>query len=504
MTEAEYVALDGLGLAELVRKGEVTAAELVEVAAGRIERLDPRLNAVVHRLYDDARRGASGGLPPGPFAGVPFLLKDLLALYAGAPLTAGSRLMRGWVPDHDSEVVRRYRAAGLNILGKTNTPEFGITPFTESEHLGPCRNPWDTERTPGGSSGGSAAAVAAGMVPLAGGGDGGGSIRIPASCCGAFGLKPTRGRVPTGPDEGELWRGAVVEHVITRSVRDSAAVLDAIHGPDVGAPYVAPPVERPFLEEVGRAPGRLRVAFSAEPLLGPEVHPECRAAVEESARLLESLGHRVEEAAPPVERDAFARAFLVMLCGELRADVADAEAITGRRASVRELERTTWALALLGEELSAAEYAMNVRYLQRSARRVAAFFEEWDVLVTPTLALPPVKIGELLPGPVDAAVLGALGAVRSGWALAKLGAVEKAAADAFRFAAYTPVFNVTGQPAMSVPLMWSGDGLPIGTHIVGRFGDESMLFRLAAQLEEARPWAGRRPAWTEPGSAGAA
>ncbi|HUH13193.1 MAG TPA: amidase, partial [Longimicrobiales bacterium] len=347
-----------------------------------------------------------------------------------------------------------------------------------------------------GSSGGSAAAVAAGMVPLAGGGDGGGSIRIPASCCGLFGLKPTRGRVPTGPDHGELWRGAAVEHVLTRSVRDSAAVLDAIHGPDVGAPYGAPAPARPFLEEVGAPPGRLRIAFSAEPLGGREVHPDCRAAVQDAARLLESLGHQVEAAAPPVERDAFARAFLTMLCGELRADIADAEAATGRRASSANLEHTTWALALMGERISAAAYSAAVRYLQRSARVVAGFFETRDVLLTPTLAMPPVRIGELMPPPLDAAALRVLGALRSGWALERLGMVEKAAAEAFRFAAYTPVFNVTGQPAMSVPLFWNDAGLPIGSQLVGRFGDEATLLRLAGQLEVARPWGERRPAWT--------
>ncbi|HTL05550.1 MAG TPA: amidase, partial [Gemmatimonadales bacterium] len=275
LSDREYLEHDALGLAELVRRKELTPAELLETALARIERLNPRVNAVIHRLDEAARVTTRGPLPEGPFQGVPLLLKDLLSGVAGEPFECGSALLRGFRAPHDSELVRRYRRAGFVLAGKTNTPEFGLTPVTEPATRGPTRNPWDLTRTSGGSSGGAAAAVASGMVPVAAGGDGGGSIRIPASCCGLFGMKPTRGRVPTGPDFGELWQGAVVEHVVTRSVRDSAAVLDATAGPDPGAPYYAPPPERSFLEETRRPPGRLRIAFTAQPWLGGVVDPEC-------------------------------------------------------------------------------------------------------------------------------------------------------------------------------------------------------------------------------------
>ncbi len=282
-------------------------------------------------MEEDARAAALAP-PTGPFAGVPFLAKDLLSQYAGHPTTAASRLLAGLKADHDTELVRRVKAAGLVVFGKTNLPEWGLVPTTESELYGPCRNPWDTGRTPGGSSGGSAAAVAARIVPMAGGGDGGGSIRIPASCCGLFGLKPTRGRTPTGPDYGLLWRGAVVEHVLTRSVRDSAAMLDATHGPDAGAPFEIPPPARPYLTEVEQPPGRLRIAWTAHPLLPAEVHPDCVAAVQDAAQLLAGLGHDVEEATPELDGEAFARAFLTMVAAELGADLDEYERTTGRKA----------------------------------------------------------------------------------------------------------------------------------------------------------------------------
>jgi amidase len=322
----EYDHYDGLGLAELVRRKEVSPAELVEEAIRRIETVNPQINAVIHPMYDLARQQVQQGLPEGPFRGVPFLLKDLLVYYAGVPTRSGSRFFRDFVPDHDSEIVRRYRQAGVVVLGKTNTPELGLVPYTEPVLFGPSRNPWDLSRTTGGSSGGSGAAVAARLVPVAHGNDGGGSIRIPASCCGVFGLKPTRGRTPMGPDIGEAWRGMAINHVLTLSVRDSAAMLDATAGPDVGAPYIIPPPERPFLEEVGRDPGRLRIAFTTRPLLPGTVHPDCVRGVEETARLCQDLGHIVEEAAPQIDGHAFARDFLTMVCAETRADIEEGEA----------------------------------------------------------------------------------------------------------------------------------------------------------------------------------
>ncbi|HUG27971.1 MAG TPA: amidase [Gemmatimonadales bacterium] len=489
----EYASHDALGLAQLVRERQVTPLELVDAAIERIEALNPALNAVIHTMDDQARLAAKGALPEGPFRGVPFLVKDLISTVAGVPFRCGSRFLRDYRPATDSELIRRYRAAGLIITGKTNTPEFGLTPFTEPERFGPTRNPWNTGRTPGGSSGGSAAAVASGMVPMAGGGDGGGSIRIPASCCGLFGLKPSRGRVPTGPGIGEIWQGAVVEGVLTRSVRDTAALLDAVQGPDLGAPYWAPPPARPFLSEVGADPGRLRIAFTTKPMMGRRVDPVCVQAVEDTARLLESLGHTVEEAAPGVDGPALARAFMTMLCGELRGDITDAENLLGRRATPGDFEPATWALALLGDQLTAAEFVQAVRLMERTTRQVAPFFAEWDMLLTPTLASPPVLIGSLQPTAAERLQLTVLGRLRAGRLLRLGGVLQQAADEVFEFIPWTPVFNVTGQPAMSVPLCWSPDGLPIGMHLVGQAANEAALLRLASQLEQARPWFARTP-----------
>lgn len=487
MTTDEYLAHDALALAERVRAHEVTPSELLDLALERLALVNPRLNAVVHLMEEDARAVAAAG-PTGPFAGVPFLAKDLLSQYEGHPTTAGSRLLTNLVADHDSELVRRIRAAGLVVFGKTNLPEWGLVPVTEPELFGPCHNPWDLDRTPGGSSGGSAAAVAAGIVPMAGGGDGGGSIRIPASCCGLFGLKPTRGRTPTGPDYGLLWRGAVVEHVLTRSVRDSAAMLDATHGPDAGAPFEIPPPTGPWLREVDHEPGRLRIAWTARPMLPAEVDPDCVAAVEDAATLLTELGHDVEEATPDVDGPAFARAFLTMVCAELGADLEEYERLSGRRARRGGVEAATWALALLSRSFSAREYAVALRALDRVGRRLGPFFERYDLLLTPTLASPPPRIGALGPSAGERRILALLGLLGSGRVVKAAGLLDEAAGDAFAFIPWTPVFNVTGQPAMSVPLWWNEAGLPVGAHLVGRFGAESVLFRVAGQLERARPW----------------
>jgi amidase len=489
----DFSSHDATSLAELVRSRQVSARELVSASIARIEALNPKLNAVVHRMFDRALREADTPSGDGPFAGVPFLLKDLLSWYAGEPITSGSRLYEGWVPPFDTEMVKRYRRAGVIVVGKTNTPEFGLTPFTEPELFGPARNPWDTNLTTGGSSGGSGAAVASGMVPFAGGGDGGGSIRIPASCCGIFGLKPTRGRTPAGPVAGDLWQGASIEHCLTRSVRDSAAMLDAVAGPDVGAPYYAPPPARPFLEEVSTLPGRLRIAFTSLPFLGHTVHPDCEAAVTDTVKLLESLGHDLIEAAPPVDREQFSKNFLTVICGEMRAELMEAQTFAGRTASPSNVEATSWALSMLGDSLSAGEFASATHYLRSASRRVGEFFEQYDVLLTPTLATPPFPIGKLQPPAHEIKVLKVLGKLRAGGILKKIGALEKTADSIFDFIPYTPLFNVSGQPAMSVPLYWNSANLPIGLHFVGRYADEATLFRLAGQLEQARPWKDRHP-----------
>lgn len=492
MTHDEYLGHDGLGLAARVRAGEVTPLELLEIALERTRMLDPTLNAVVHSMESDARRAAEAPVG-GPFRGVPFLAKDLLATYAGHPTSEGSRALVGVAADHDSEMARRIRAAGLVVFGKTNTPEFGLTPYTEPEAFGPCRNPWDRHVTPGGSSGGSAAAVAAGIVPMASGGDGGGSIRIPSSCCGLFGLKPTRGRTPTGPDHGLVWRGATVEHVLTRSVRDSAAMLDATAGPDPGAPFEIAPPAGPWLAQVERDPGRLRVAFTARPPLPADVHPDCVAAVEDAARLLSELGHDVVESTPELDTERFSTAFLTMVVGELGAEMEDIRRMRGSRPRRSELEPVTWALTLLAGATPAPEYASALRYLERLGRSVGRFFQDWDLLLTPTLASPPPPVGSLGPRPGEKRLLALLGAVGSGRLLRAAGLLDQAAADALSFIPFTPIFNVTGQPAMSVPLHWNDAGLPVGVQLAARFGREDLLFRVAGQLERARPWFDRLP-----------
>lgn len=493
ISEADYIEHDGLGLAALVARGEVSPLELAETAIARIERLNPRLNAVVTPLFDMALRRAAQPFS-GPFGGVPFLVKDLISTIEGVPTAGGNRLMKALPARQDSELVRRWKAAGLNILGKTNTPEFGLTPYTEPRAFGAARNPWDESRTPGGSSGGSAAAVAARMVPLASGGDGGGSIRIPASACGLFGMKPTRGRTPTGPVIGEAWSGYAVEHVLTRSVRDSAALLDATHGADVGAPYCAPAYSGSWLESTRWAPPRLRIAASIEPMMGKTVEPEIRTAFSETVKLLTDLGHDVVDAAPRIDREAFSMAFLTVLAAELRADIEETARIAGVPVRAWDYDPSSFGLGLLGSAYSAAELTAAKRYLQSAARQISVFFESHDVLMTPVLSSLPVKIGALLPKPAEAALIRVLGALDAGWLLKAIGIAKPIADATFSFIPWTPVFNVTGQPAASVPVTVSAEGLPIGMQIVGRFGDEATLFSLAGQLEEARPWAGRKPA----------
>ncbi|MDX2059865.1 MAG: amidase, partial [Gemmatimonadales bacterium] len=462
-------------------------------ALARADRLNPRLNAIIHRMDAKARARADAGAGSGPFAGVPFLIKDLIQLVEGEPFRCGSRFLADYVADHDSELVSRFRRAGLILIGKTNTPEFGLTPYTEPMLFGPSRNPWNPDLTTGGSSGGSAAAVAAGIVPVAGGGDGGGSIRIPASCCGIFGLKPTRGRTPMGPDFGQLWLGAAIDHGLTRSVRDSAALLDAIQGGDAGAPYLAPPPARPYLEEVGREPGRLRVAFTTKPWLGSSVHPDCVAAVADAARLLESLGHDVVEASPEFDGAGFARAFMTMVCAECAADVHDAGAVVGRKPTRAGFEPATWAIHLLGQALRADELSTALRFQGLVGRQVGRFFERFDLLLTPTLATPPFPIGSLQPKPAERVALELLGRMGSGRLIKVAGLLEQMAGEVFQAIPYTPLFNATGQPAMSVPLHWNAAGVPIGIQLVGRFADECTLFRVAGQLERARPWFDRIP-----------
>lgn len=491
---AEYGTLDAVELGRLVRAKEISPSELVDSALEAIDRLNPTLNAVICRLDDDARRAARNPLPEGPVAGVPMLLKDLLSPYAGKPFTSGSRLHAGFVADCDAELVTRYKAGGLIITGKTNTPEFGILPVTEPKLFGPCRNPWNVARTPGGSSGGSAAAVAAGIVPIAHGGDGGGSIRIPASCCGVFGLKPTRGRNPCGPDASEHWMGFAVEHVLTRSVRDSAAMLDVSAGPESTSPYWAPPNARSYLEEVNVPPGRLKIAFTTKPHLPGNVHADCIAAVHDAARLCESLGHTVVEAGPKIDGEEFALHFFVIVCASVAAGLQMTQHLTGKAAGPEDVELATWLAGLLGAELQAGDTIVSLSRLQAAAREVTRFYKDYDVLLTPVLGAPPLAIGALEPRGAELFAHRTIARLKLGRALKFRRIIEATVSRVFEFVPFSPVANVTGQPSMSVPLFWNSEGLPIGSMFTGRFGDEATLLKLAAQLEEARPWRDRRPA----------
>jgi len=468
----EYEDYDALGLAALIRRREVRAEEVLEAAIERIEARNPRLNAVVHKTYEEVPRAARARVSNGPLAGVPYLLKDLYVLLAGAPTTNGSRLFADFVADHDSTITERLRAAGLVILGKTNTPEFGLNMSTEPALFGPTRNPWNMARSAGGSSGGSAAAVAAGVLPAAHATDGGGSIRIPAAHCGLFGLKPTRARNPAGPDVGEGWSGLSVGHAVTRSVRDSAALLDATHGPAPGDPYHAPPPARTFLAEVGAEPGRLRIALMTGGRLGEPVDPECVRAAEEAAKLCQELGHAVEEGAPEYDAEAMRSAVRVIIAANVRNTLNLRGAVRGRPAEEREVEPVSWRFALEGGRIAAADYARAIQILHTTGRRLAAFFERYDLVLSPTLAQPPLPLGTTSMATDDH---------------------DRYFTDLFDRLPFTPLFNVSGHPAVSVPLGWTADGLPVGVQFGARFGDEATLLRIASQLERAKPWAGRRP-----------
>ncbi len=484
---------DALGLAELVRRREVTPTELVEACIANVERLNPQLNAVVTPMFDAARAAAAEDLPPGPFRGIPFFVKDLAQAVAGVRFTRGGRFYADDVPKHDSTLIERYRRAGLVLVGKTNTPELGLTPFTEPLLHGPTHNPWSLAHNTGGSSGGAGAVVGARIAPMAHGGDGGGSIRIPASICGVFGLKPTRGRTPVGPDAGEGWFGLALDHALTLSVRDSAALLDATDGYERGAPYDAPPKTGPFLEEASRAPGKLRIALCKTPFLPGAPHPDVLAAVDDAAKLCESLGHHVEERELPIDRDQLAVDFTTLVAVATACDIDEAARVVGRRATHRDFETSTWVVGLLGRTMGGAKLENARRRLHALARRVADFQASFDVILTPTLGAPPPRIGSLAPHGVEASAQRLIAAMGLRSVLRIDALVDVIAKKTFAFIPYTPLANITGQPSMSVPLYWNAAGLPIGTMFTGRFGDEATLFRLAAQLEQARPWRERRP-----------
>jgi amidase len=482
---------DATALAERVARGAVSPSELLEHAIGAIEKVNPALNAVVHRMYEQARAAVRAQLPEGPFRGVPMVVKDYDGYVRGVPYTASCRFLEGFMPDHDSEAIARLRRAGLVFLAKTNCPELALVGTTEPKWRGPTRNPYDLGRSCGGSSGGSAALVAARAVPVAHGGDGGGSLRIPASHCGLIGLKTTRGRVPLGPDWGEGWGGYTQWGVLTRSVRDAAGLYDVMGGPMPGDPYSAPPLPGPLRAEVGRSPGALRIAYSSASLFGRDVHPDNAAALQLTAAQLEALGHRLTEAAPDIDREALVRAYLTEVASGVAADIEHMARVTGRTPQPEQFEPASWFMIQLGQLLRAGDLLRARAAVQAAGRATAAFHADYDLFLCPTVAYPPVQIGELA---LKTPELAGLALLRRLPVRALFDAVIGKLAPAFlKHTPNTELFNQTGQPAISLPLHVSPQGLPIGLQLSAAMGREDLLIRIAAQLEEAHPWGARRP-----------
>lgn len=467
----DYEKYDGLGLATLIRQKQITPLELLHAVQQRLEAINPKLNAFAALFFDRAEADIKQGLPDGPFKGVPFALKDLGMNLTGTITTYGSRVWKNNLASFDSTLVTRYKNAGLVIFGKTTSPELGLTTTTESVAFGKTRNPWNLEHTSGGSSGGASSAVASRIIPMGHASDGGGSIRIPASCCGLFGLKPTRGRIPLGPAALEGWNGCSAHHAVTISVRDSAALLDSTHGAELGAPYTCQPPARPFLKEVGVDPGRLRITYAPAPPGGVAVDAECKQAAADAAKLCESLGHRVEEAALPIDNAFFRQSFLTVITVSMARALEDAANVLGHAVTEADVEPATWAMYQQGKTINSIAYSRSIANMHQIGLTMAKFQEKYDVILSPTLAKPPVKLG-----------------------LLSLDDPARFGKEVSEFSPFTALYNVTGQPSMSVPLHWTRDGLPVGVMFSARFGDEATLFRLAAQLEKAKPWANRKPA----------
>ncbi len=472
MSFPEYTKYDGVALGGLVTKGDITPLELVDAAIERIEKHNPALNAVVHKAYDEARAAAKGNLPDGPFKGVPFLIKDLGTEVKGWPRTSGSRFVADVVDDHDSVLVKRFRDSGVVLVGKTNTPEYGITGTTESALLGPCRSPWNTNHIAGGSSGGAASAVAAGIVPLAHASDGLGSIRIPAACCGLVGMKITRDRNPQGPDDYDRAIGFSVDHVVSRTVRDSAAMLDATGYPEPASPYAPPPKSRPYMDEITRSPGKLKIAWSSETPNGRPIDPEIQAALERTVDMLKQLGHELVPRGLGIDYRTLYQAQGAVSASNFAAGMGRLIAKKGREPEPDELEPLTWAAMKSGRKITGDQAMWGWQTLRLLNRKILTTFEEFDVYLSPVMGMPPPEIGYVDPVHLEPRE------------------VNKRQGKVFPF---TPPFNFTGQPSLSLPLWLSDGGLPIGMMFTGRYADEATLFRLAAQLEKEQPWKDRRP-----------
>lgn len=495
---AEYEQYDGVGLAALIRNGEIKAVDVCEEAIRRAEALNPNINAIITPLYEYARKATEELPVNGSFSGVPFLLKDAHHALKGAALSCGSALLKQDIAQTDAEIVRRFKQCGLVILGKTNTPEFKLSYVTEPKAFGVTRNPWNLEFTSGGSSGGSAAAVAARIVPLASGTDEGGSIRVPSSCCGLFGLKPSRGRNPVGPDFDMEWDGMSTSHVITRSVRDSAAILDAISGYEIGAPFWSPHHHKPFIEEVNVDPGPLSIGFHTRSAFGREVHAECKDAVIQTCMLLNELGHQVEEIVPGYKEEEIALDWFIVLLGNFAAHVEKLISVYGRHAVKRNLELLNYTLYKIGSALKAVDFINAKRKWRTYGYIMGQTLQKYDLMLTPTLGEPPIPVASIGPDKSDQRsmklVSSEAGKLITATRKMTLSLIEEIIQKTMKTQMpFTLIANITGQPAMSVPLYWTENGLPCGVQFLGRIGDEATLLRMAGQLEKARPWADKKP-----------
>ena len=492
MKGLNYLSYDGLGLAELVRKKEITSLEVLDACIHRIEEVNPKVNAVIYKMYENARV-ESAKVNSGFFAGIPLLLKDVAQEIKGEPTTLGSSMYSSIVSKVDSEYAIRMKRAGFNFLGKTNVPELGLVAYTEPKHYGPSLNPWNIEHTPGGSSGGAAAAVASGMLPIAGASDGGGSIRIPAAFCGLFGLKPTRGRTPVGPNVGRFWQGATLEHVLTRTVRDSAAVLDELAGNEKGGAFNLIPPDKSY-QDVMTMPFNkpLKIAFTTNSPIGTPVDQYCKDAVMNTVQLLESLGHEMEEIDAPVDGKKIANSYLTLYFGEVGATLSSLEELIGRKVKLQDVEPATWLLGLLGKATTAEEFVLSFREWDKAAYAMETFHETYDFYVTPTTAFPAAKIGEHDLKPMEKLALNVTGRLGSAKLLKKMGIVDQLAEDSLKRVPFTQLANLTGQPAMSVPLFMTEDGLPIGVQFMAARGREDLLFQMAYQLEQSNLWIGMK------------
>ncbi|WP_010096703.1 amidase family protein [Ornithinibacillus scapharcae] len=476
----DYKQYDALGLAELIHKKEITADEIRQTAIQEIEQKNPSLNAVIHKMYD----AQSERQPKGIFAGVPFLTKNISQESKDHPMTAGSKVLANYIADYDSEFVRQMKRTGVNIIGQTNVPEFALMGITEPSFHGPSRNPWNTDYTPGGSSGGSAAAVASGMVPIAGANDGGGSIRIPAAFCGLFGLKPTRGRTPVGPKTGRLWQGASVDHILSRSVRDSAAMLDQYQHDRANA-FMAAPFDGSYLQAAQMPIDRpITIAFTTQSPLGSPVDENCKDAVIKTVHLLESMGHFVEEKEAPVDGKRLANSYMMMYFAEVASTLRTLEGVIGRKVKFKDVEPTTWILGLLGKAVSAEEFLISLKYWDEVAIQMETFHDEFDFYITPTTAFPPSRIGELDQTRLEKLLIQTVGGLRLGGVLKKTGFVDQVAYKSLMRTPFTQLANLTGQPAMTLPMHLTKDGLPCGVQVMARRGREDLLLQLAGELED--------------------